>query len=124
MNSAVLQHGDAETEIDEQPAQYTVDPDHHGFGLTLGLPDAAGCLRREGRDAEAPQRSVKDEDQAEQQESGCLVRRICRHELRQECQEKQRHFRIERIRQHALPEYAAELRLTARRRDMRPWLRM
>ena len=44
----------------------------------------------------------------EQQKRQRLVRRIRRHELRQEGEEEQRHLRIERIGQHALPEYAPQ----------------
>jgi hypothetical protein len=36
------------------------------------------------------------------------VRRICGHKLRQEGEEEQRHLRIERVGQRALPEYAAQ----------------
>jgi hypothetical protein len=56
---------------------------------------------------EAPQRAVEDEDRAEHEEGKRLVRRIRRHELRQESKEEQRHLRIEHIRQCALPEHPA-----------------
>src|SRR4051812_47683219 len=89
-HSARLKHRHANPEIDEQAAEYAVDPYHH----TLRVPDPGGGLRGDGRDAEAPKRAARDEDQAERQEGERLVRRIGGDKLRQERQEKQRHFRI------------------------------
>ena len=50
-------------------------------------------------------------------EGGGLVRRIRRHELRQEGEKEQRHFRVEHIGQRALPEHLTQRdRVTGRRR--------
>jgi hypothetical protein len=70
------------------------------------------CLTRPaGRErghAKAPQRAIEDENQAKQQEGCGFVRRIRGHELRQEGQKEQRHLRIERVGQCALPKHQTQ----------------
>src|SRR4029450_4282123 len=101
---ARLQHRHAKAEINEQPAEHAVDPHHHA----LGAVDAGGCPCRKRRDAQAPQRAVENEDAAEQQEGEGLVRRVRRHELRQEGEEEQRHLGIEHIGECTLPEHFSQ----------------
>ncbi len=73
-----------------------------------GSLDAMSRPCREGSDAQAPQRAVAHEDQTEQQERRRLVLRIGAHELRQEGEEEQRHFRVEDVGQRALQEHPSQ----------------
>src|SRR3954468_19797141 len=69
---ARLGHRDTDAERDEHAAERAVDPQHHA----AGLPEAAGRLRREGGDEQAPYRAAEDENETERDEGECLAGRI------------------------------------------------
>ena len=104
-----LSKSNSDAEIDKQRAEGTVDQDHR----TAGVSHTAGRARGHDGDAEAPQRAVENEDQAEHQKRQRLVRRIGVDELRQKGEKEHRHFRIEHVGQRALPEHPRQRNLAA-----------
>jgi len=101
--------GDPVADTGGEPDRAALQGEAHGQGRPA-YPRAGG----ERRDAKAPERAVENENQPEQQERNGLVRRIRRHELRQEGEKEQRHFRVQDVGQRALREHLTQRNRAAR----------